>query len=78
VEGRLPYLEGTYVRGSQSPAYIDAPCADIRVLATPTLVALKVIAENTNGGKAMMEFLGPNDQSPDRDSRVKKLATLSR
>jgi predicted PurR-regulated permease PerM len=47
------------------------------VLATPTLVALKVIAENTNGGKAMMEFLGPNDQSPDRDSRVKKLATLS-
>jgi predicted PurR-regulated permease PerM len=46
------------------------------VLATPTLVALKVIAENTRSGKPMMEFLGPNDQTPDRDSRLKKLAAL--
>jgi predicted PurR-regulated permease PerM len=48
------------------------------VLATPTLVALKVIAENTNSGKPMMEFLGPNDQTPDRDARLMKLATLRR
>jgi hypothetical protein len=47
-------------------------------LATPTLVALKVIAENTNSGRPMMEFLGPNDQTPDRDSRLKKLAALRR
>jgi predicted PurR-regulated permease PerM len=47
------------------------------VLATPTLVALKVIAENTTSGKPMMEFMGPNDQTPDRDSRLKKLAALS-
>jgi predicted PurR-regulated permease PerM len=48
------------------------------VLATPTLVALKVMAENTNSGRPMMEFLGPNDQTPDRDSRLKKLAALRR
>ena len=44
------------------------------VLATPVLVALKVIAENTDteSAKSMMEFLGPNDQSPDRDARLKK------
>ena len=46
------------------------------VLATPTLVALKVIAENTDSGKPMMEFLGPNDQNPDRDSRLKLFAAL--
>ncbi len=44
------------------------------ILATPTLVALKVIAENTKSGKPMMEFLGPNDQSPRRDATLKKLA----
>jgi predicted PurR-regulated permease PerM len=44
------------------------------ILATPTLVALKVIAENTKSGKPMQEFLGPNDQTPDRDQRLKKLA----
>ncbi len=47
------------------------------VLATPTLVALKVIAENTSSGKPMMEFMGPNDQTPDRDARLKKFAALS-
>ena len=46
------------------------------VLATPTLVAFKVIAQNAEGGKAMMEFLGPNDQTPDRDVRLRKLASL--
>ncbi|MGC1459229.1 MAG: AI-2E family transporter [Steroidobacteraceae bacterium] len=40
------------------------------VLATPLLVALKVIAENAKSGKPMMEFLGPNDQAPDRDAKL--------
>jgi len=31
------------------------------LLATPTLVALKVIAEHSTGGKAVLEFLGPNN-----------------
>jgi predicted PurR-regulated permease PerM len=44
------------------------------ILATPTLVALKVIAENSKSGKPMMEFLGPNDQTPDRDAKLKKFA----
>jgi predicted PurR-regulated permease PerM len=35
------------------------------VLATPALVALKVVAENAIRGKAVLEFLGPNDQRPD-------------
>ena len=43
-------------------------------LATPTLVALKVIAENANHGKAMMEFLGPNDQTPGRDKKLRRFA----
>lgn len=42
------------------------------VLATPVLVALKVIAENSESGKPMVEFLGPNDQSPEQDSTLKK------
>jgi predicted PurR-regulated permease PerM len=44
------------------------------ILATPTLVALKVIAENSKTGKPMMEFLGPNDQTPGRDAKLKKFA----
>jgi predicted PurR-regulated permease PerM len=47
------------------------------VLATPTLIVLKVIAENSKSGKPMLEFLGPNEQTPerdDRDERVRKLA----
>jgi predicted PurR-regulated permease PerM len=44
------------------------------ILATPTLVALKVIAENTKSGKTMMEFLGPNDQTPNRDATLRRLA----
>jgi predicted PurR-regulated permease PerM len=44
------------------------------ILATPTLVALKVIAENTKSGRPMMEFLGPNDQTPGRDATLKKFA----
>jgi predicted PurR-regulated permease PerM len=44
------------------------------VLATPTLVALKVIAENAKRGKAMLEFLGPNNQAPDRDKNLRRFA----
>jgi predicted PurR-regulated permease PerM len=44
------------------------------ILATPALVALKVIAEHTKSGKSVVEFLGPNDQSPDRDKKLKQLA----
>jgi predicted PurR-regulated permease PerM len=44
------------------------------ILATPALVALKVIAENTKSGRPMMEFLGPNDQTRDRDAKLKKFA----
>ncbi|MDP9065185.1 MAG: AI-2E family transporter [Pseudomonadota bacterium] len=36
------------------------------ILATPALVALKVVAENAINGRAVMEFLGPNDQRPER------------
>jgi predicted PurR-regulated permease PerM len=42
------------------------------ILATPALVALKVIAENTKSGRPMMEFLGPNDQKPNRDAKLKR------
>jgi predicted PurR-regulated permease PerM len=44
------------------------------VLATPTLVALKVIAEHAAGGKAMLEFLGPNSNVPERAARLKRFA----
>lgn len=37
------------------------------ILATPMLVALKVVSENALSGKALMEFLGPND--PDLEKR---------
>ena len=48
------------------------------ILATPTLVALKVIAENTKSGKPMLEFLGPNDQTPNRDATLKRFAKAAR
>jgi predicted PurR-regulated permease PerM len=48
------------------------------VLATPTLVALKVVAEHAISGKALLEFLGPNDQSPDRKIRLAKLVRYRR
>lgn len=43
------------------------------VLATPALVALKVVAEHALSGKALLEFLGPNDQSPNRRTRLSRL-----
>jgi predicted PurR-regulated permease PerM len=42
------------------------------ILATPTLVALKVVAEHARSGKTMMEFLGPNNQTPEKGSRLKR------
>jgi predicted PurR-regulated permease PerM len=33
------------------------------LLATPCLVALKVIAKHSPGGKAVLEFLGPNNEA---------------
>jgi predicted PurR-regulated permease PerM len=43
------------------------------ILATPTLVALKVVAENALSGKALMEFLGPNDQTPNKRKGLQRL-----
>jgi predicted PurR-regulated permease PerM len=48
------------------------------VLATPALVALKVVAEHAISGKALLEFLGPNDQSPDGKMRLTKLVRYRR
>jgi predicted PurR-regulated permease PerM len=42
------------------------------ILATPILVALKVIAENAVHGNSMMQFLGPNDPVPDRFEKLRK------
>ncbi len=35
------------------------------ILATPILVALKVIAENAHDGQSMLQFLGPNVEKPE-------------
>jgi predicted PurR-regulated permease PerM len=43
------------------------------ILATPALLTLKVIAEHSVGGKSVMEFLGPNNQSPDAGKTLQKL-----
>jgi len=47
------------------------------ILATPILVALKVIAENAAHGESMMQFLGPNDPSPPRFDKLRKAAKRS-
>jgi predicted PurR-regulated permease PerM len=44
------------------------------ILATPSLIALKIIAENSSGGKALLEFLGPADRSPARDQKLRSIA----
>ena len=44
------------------------------ILATPILVALKVIAENAVHGESMMQFLGPNDQGPTRLDKLRKIS----
>ena len=43
------------------------------VLATPALVALKVVSENADSGQSIVRFLGPNNQSPDRDRKLQRL-----
>lgn len=43
------------------------------ILATPALLTLKVIAEHSIGGKSVMEFLGPNNQSADAGNTFGKL-----
>lgn len=43
------------------------------ILATPILVALKVIAENAHHGKSMLQFLGPNDPADESASGFKRL-----
>jgi predicted PurR-regulated permease PerM len=40
------------------------------ILATPILVALKVIAENALNGQSMLQFLGPNDPDPSGAKRL--------
>jgi predicted PurR-regulated permease PerM len=47
------------------------------ILATPTLVAFKVIAENAQDGQSMMQFLGPNEPERPRFAKFKKLAKRS-
>jgi predicted PurR-regulated permease PerM len=43
------------------------------ILATPALVALKVVAEHALAGTALMEFLGPNDQTPNKRKGLQRL-----
>jgi predicted PurR-regulated permease PerM len=40
------------------------------ILATPMLVALKVIAENAIDGQSMLQFLGPNDPGSDKPGKT--------
>jgi predicted PurR-regulated permease PerM len=43
------------------------------ILATPVLVALKVVAENSLDGESMLQFLGPNDPATERPKSLKNL-----
>jgi predicted PurR-regulated permease PerM len=43
------------------------------ILATPILVALKVVAENALNGQSMLQFLGPNDPSANDPHSSKRL-----
>jgi predicted PurR-regulated permease PerM len=43
------------------------------ILATPILVALKVIAENALDGESMLQFLGPNEVAGEKPKRLQKL-----
>jgi len=47
------------------------------ILATPILVALKVIAENAHDGESMMQFLGPNDPAPARFDKLRETVKSS-
>jgi len=45
------------------------------LLATPVLVALKVIAENVSNGRAALEFLGPNHETAAADRPLRSLVS---
>jgi len=47
------------------------------ILATPILVALKVLAENAHDGESMMQFLGPNVPARARFNKLGKTAKRS-
>ena len=47
------------------------------ILATPMLVALKVIAENSHDGDSMLQFLGPNESSPDQFGQLREFTRRS-
>jgi predicted PurR-regulated permease PerM len=44
------------------------------LLATPTLVAIKVVAEHSLRGRALLEFLGPNKQVIAREQKLRQFA----
>jgi predicted PurR-regulated permease PerM len=44
------------------------------LLATPTLVAIKVIAEHSAHGRALLEFLGPNKDVIAREQKLREFA----
>jgi predicted PurR-regulated permease PerM len=44
------------------------------ILATPTLLAIKVVAAHTARGEALLEFLGPNKEVIKREQKLRQLA----
>jgi predicted PurR-regulated permease PerM len=44
------------------------------ILATPTLLAIKVIAAHTARGEALLEFLGPNKEVIEREQKLRQFA----
>jgi predicted PurR-regulated permease PerM len=44
------------------------------ILATPTLVAIKVVAANSARGAALLEFLGPNKEVVAREQKLRQFA----
>jgi predicted PurR-regulated permease PerM len=44
------------------------------ILATPTLLAIKVVAAHTARGEALLEFLGPNKEVIEREEKLRQFA----
>jgi predicted PurR-regulated permease PerM len=44
------------------------------LLATPVLLAIKVIAEHSEHGRALLEFLGPNQGAIEREKKLREFA----
>lgn len=44
------------------------------ILATPTLLAIKVVAAHTAHGEALLEFLGPNKEVIEREEKLRQFA----